>query len=122
MWADMVTAGRTADYESPALAKHAASQALQLLVSGLYQAHKKNLVIKGEPTLDPRVTALTPTDNPVAATIADCFDDTHWLNYKPNGQLQDDVPGGKHKTTATVGLLDGTWKVTKLQVQGVGTC
>ena len=122
MWADMVTAGRTADYESPLLAKHAASQALQLLVSGLYEAHKKNVVIKGEPALNPRVTALTPADNPAAATIADCFDDSHWLNYKPNGQLQDDVPGGKHNTTATVGNLDGTWKVTRLQVQGVGTC
>ncbi|HEY6798310.1 MAG TPA: hypothetical protein VI248_26830 [Kineosporiaceae bacterium] len=122
MWADMVEAGKTADYQSPALARHAAQQALQLLVSGLYDAYKDNVVMKGQPTFDPQVTSLTPADHPVAVSISDCMDGTHWLNYKRTGELQDNTPGGRHRATATVGLLDGAWKVTHLQVQGVGTC
>jgi hypothetical protein len=62
MWADMVEAGKTADYQSPTLAHHAAGQALQLLVSGLYDAHKGNVVIKGEPALNPQATGVTSAE------------------------------------------------------------
>ena len=49
MWSDMVEAGHTADHQSPKLAQHAASQALQLLYGGLLRAHQKNVVIKESP-------------------------------------------------------------------------
>jgi hypothetical protein len=122
MWQDMVEAGKTADYSSPRLADHATSQALQLLYQGLLAAHQQNLVIKGEPHFAPTVTGVTPASSPVAVSITDCMDDTRWLNYTRDGRLQNNNPGGKHHTTATVGLLNGRWMVTRLQVAGIGTC
>jgi hypothetical protein len=122
MWADMVEAGQTADFQSPKLADHAASQALLLLSGSLRSAHEKNLVIKGQPALTPRAIGVTPASSPVAVSIVDCVDDTQWLNYTQDGRLQNTTPGGKHRTTATVGLLNRRWMVTRLQIGEVGTC
>jgi hypothetical protein len=122
MWDDMVEAAKTANYQSPRLARHATSQALQLLYSGLLQAHQKNLVIRGQPTFRPRVTNAVPTAAPVAVSIEDCVDATNWLNYTHDGRLRNDNPGGKHRTIATVGLLNGHWIVTRLRIAEVGTC
>jgi hypothetical protein len=126
MWTDMVAAGKTADYRSPHLADHAASQALLLLSQGLLSDHQDGVVLKGQLTSSPHATGVSTvpgTPGPVAVSIVDCLDSTHWLEYNAsNGQLKDNKPGGKHLTTATVGLLNGTWKVTKLTIQDLGTC
>jgi hypothetical protein len=122
MWRDMVEAGKTADFGSPKLADHAASQAWQLLYGGLVSAHQDGVVLLGEPTFEPRATGVTPPTNPVAVSIVDCVDSTHWREYTASGQLKDDQPGGRHRATATVGRLEGTWKVTQLHVEAVGTC
>ena len=123
MWADMVEAGTTADYRATRLGDHATSQAWQLLYGGLMSAHDDGVVLRGEPTFTPRVTGLTPADHPVAVSIVDCMDSTRWREYSAaTGSLRDDKPGGKHHATATVGLLQGAWKVTQLHVDGVGTC
>jgi hypothetical protein len=124
MWQDWVVAGRTADYRAPALADHAAGQALRLLVGGLREANQRGVVIKGEPLLHPKVTALKPSSaRPSAAEITDCLDSTRWLSFnKRTGKLQDDTPGGHRRVTATVGHIAGNWKVTVLTVRGLGTC
>ncbi|HEX2805473.1 MAG TPA: hypothetical protein VHN80_04825 [Kineosporiaceae bacterium] len=122
MWADMVEAGKTADFQSPRLARHAASQAWQLLYGGLRSAHQDGVVLRGEPTFAPQATGAIPAASPVAVSLVDCMDSTHWREYLASGQLKDNKPGGKHRATATVGLLDGIWKVTRLHVEDVGTC
>jgi hypothetical protein len=124
MWRDWVVAGRTADYRSPTLADHAIGQALRLLVGGLHEANQQGVVIKGEPVLHPKVTALKPsTTRPSAAEITDCLDSARWLSYdKRTGELQDNTPGGHRRVTATVGNIAGSWKVTVLTVKGLGTC
>jgi hypothetical protein len=122
MWQAMVDAGRTADYRSPALGRHATGQAQALLVSGLYDAHRQGVVIKGEPKMQPKVTALKPAETSQAAEIVDCLDARNWLNFKRSGDLRDQTPGGRHRVTATVGHLSSGWKVTRLRVQDVGTC
>lgn len=122
MWADMVEAAKTSDYVSPRLDDHATAQALVLLSGALRKAHDKGLVIKGTPRFSPRVTGQTPQEHPVAVSLQDCMDDSDWLNYRNDGQLQNDVPGGRHRATATVGFLDGRWVVTRLQIGEVGTC
>lgn len=80
------------------------------------------VVLLGRPTFSPRVTEVTPFASPATVAIVDCMDSTHWREYTAAGRLRDNKSGGKHRATATVGLLDGTWKVTRLQVEGVGTC
>ena len=123
MWADMVEAAKTSNYSSPRLTAHAAGQALQLLYGGLRSASQDGIVTVGKPTFSPQVTAVTPTANPVAVTIVDCMDSSQWREFVAStGKPKDDQPGGKHRSTATVGLLQSTWKVTQLHVEGVGTC
>jgi hypothetical protein len=123
MWADMASAARTADYQSPRLARHAAGDALSQLSRGLYANKQHGIVAKGDPLTNPTVTSVTPTTSPTAVAISDCFDDSHWLNYiAATNELQNDIPGGKHATTATVSSVDGRWKVTALAVGVVGTC
>ncbi|MDP9335955.1 MAG: hypothetical protein M3Q30_21970 [Actinomycetota bacterium] len=123
MWRDMAVAAATADYQSPQLAQHAAGNALSLLVRGLYTNLRMGVVVKGQPVTHPTVASLTPTSEPTSAAISDCFDDTNSLNYKATtGELQNNVPGGRHQTTATVKETNGAWKVTELQVGAVGTC
>jgi hypothetical protein len=122
MWTDMAAAARTADYRSPLLPQHAAKAALSLLVRGLYTDKRLGIVVKGHPVTNPRVASLSPPSNPTTAQIVDCFDDTHWLNYKVTGGLQNNVPGGLHHTTATVAKINGAWKVTRVHVEASGTC
>ena len=122
MWQDMATAATTADYQSPLLAHHAAGDALSVLTRGLYTDKRLGLVVRGEPVMHPKVTQLLPEASPTKATIVDCFDDRNWLNYKASGGLQNNTPGGLHRTTAVVTDINGTWKVTELAAQGPGTC
>ena len=75
-------------------------------------------MIKGQPRFAPNVTSTTPN----AVALTDCVDGTEWLNYGPDGNPQNDAPGGKHHTTATVGLVNGRWLVTQLAVGATGTC
>ncbi|MFL6110683.1 MAG: hypothetical protein ACJ786_04955 [Catenulispora sp.] len=122
MWQDMVTAGATADFQSPALAHHASGDALSLLVKGLYDAKRRGVVVKGQPAMSPQVTSLSPPQNPNEVDVVDCFDDSHWLDYKPNGELEDSTPGGRRHVEAIVKLNGGAWKVDKLAVNAEGTC
>jgi hypothetical protein len=122
MWSDMVTASQTSDYKSPLLSEHASGSALSVLVQGLAKNQALGIVTKGKPVLHPQVTSLTPAADPTQATITDCFDDTHWLEYKSTGGLVDNTPGGRRATTAILVDTNGSWTVTQLAVQATGTC
>lgn len=122
MWEDMAVAARTADYQSPLLAQHAAGKALSILLQGLYTYKRQGLIIKGTPVAHPRVTSMSPSDQPTTADILDCFDDTHWLNYRATGGLEDNIPGGHRRVTAVVTRQPAGWKVMELSVGNEGTC
>ncbi|MHB8452696.1 MAG: hypothetical protein ACYDAQ_19920, partial [Mycobacteriales bacterium] len=122
MWADEVVAARTADYQSPLLAQHAAGAALSLLIRGLYSYRLQRLVIKGQLVTHPVVTSLSPPGDPTKATVLDCSDDSHWLVYRAAGGLENNVPGGHRRVTAVVREVGGVWKVTELSTGAEGTC
>jgi hypothetical protein len=122
MWQAYVAASNAGDPQSPELAKYASGNALQTLVNGLTANKSKGLTTKGTPQLNPVQTGFSPADAPTNVTVGDCLDSTHWLLYKPNGDLADNTPGGRHKVTAEVNKGDGGWKVTAFAAQGVGTC
>jgi hypothetical protein len=122
MWADMVAASQTSDYKSPLLSEHATGSALSVLVQGLAKNQALGIVTKGKPVLHPQVTSLTPAADPTQATITDCFDSRHWLDYKTTGGLTNNTPGGQHSTAAIITDAGGTWKVSQLAVQATGTC
>jgi hypothetical protein len=122
MWADMVIASQTSDYQSPLLPQHASGDALSLLVHGLYLNGLNGIVTKGQPIFHPQVTSLSPATDPIEATITDCVDDTHWLEYRTSGVLVNNTPGGHHATAAVVQESAGVWRVSALVVQSLDTC
>lgn len=124
MWQDFVVAGRTSDWQSPALSNHATGVALQNLSRGLYSDHYKGLVTKGEPVLNPSVSSAEPADVPTKIVVTDCGDSTNWLKYqKDTGEPADDEAGGRRLINAIVEKQsDGSWKVSDYGVHEVGSC
>jgi hypothetical protein len=122
MWRQMAKAGETADWQSPELAKYATGDALGVVNRSLYTDHLNGVVSKGAPTNNPQVSQVDPSDNPTTVMISDCSDSSNWLKYK-DGQLLNDTPGGRRSITAEVKKQqDGTWRVTRFAVEGVGSC
>ena len=80
------------------------------------------IITKGQPTFHPRLLRYLRSETPTQATITDCVSDAHWLDYKTDGGLVNNIPGGNRATTAIAVATDGIWKVTQLAVQAVGTC
>jgi hypothetical protein len=122
MWADMVIASRTSDYKSPLLPQHASGAALSVLIRGLAKNQLAGVVTRGTPSFQPQITSLPQSSTPMQATITDCINDTHWLDYKTDGELLNKIPGGRHSATAVVLDTESGWKVTQLTVRAVGTC
>lgn len=124
MWQAMASAATTSDWRSPDLSKYATGDALQVITKSLYTDSRNGLVTKGAPKNSPSVSSVAPEARPTTVLIADCGDSTDWLKYRAdNGQLADDTPGGRRAITAEVSKQsDGTWKVTRFAVQGVGSC
>lgn len=122
MWTVYTAASNSGTVNPPELARYASGTALQVLDQGLARNKQKGLTSRGVPKIAPQVTSSGPTDAPTSVTIGDCVDGTDWLLYTGDGNLADNIPGGKHKTTATVDKADGRWTVTALALQGTGTC
>jgi hypothetical protein len=118
MWHDLTIASATSDISSPLLDDHASGAALQLMKYGLRKAAKKKVVTQGAPRIDPEVLSATTG----RITLRDCVDDTRWLNYKLNGELENDVPGGHSKTDVIVSRVGDTWKVSYFYLHGDGSC
>ena len=116
MWAAFVEAGKTSDPDAPDLRKYASEDALKLIVSGLVTNRDQGKVILGDLAIDPKVTAVTPADAPTEASVLDCVNDEKWLVHKTSGGLVNDVPGGKHRTTATVKRTSDGWKVSRFVI------
>ncbi|WP_269859568.1 hypothetical protein [Streptomyces sp. RPT161] len=122
MWNDFQTAGRSADPEAPQLGNHATGAALRLLKYGLSKDRQDGVVIKGAVSLSPQVESATPATAPTQVKIVDCSDGSHWLLYKHDGTLKNNVPGGHHENKATVQRFGTEWKVVDLAVGEVGSC
>ncbi|MBD0741656.1 hypothetical protein BG418_09175 [Streptomyces sp. CBMA152] len=118
MWQDLTLASETSDAASPRLGDHATGGALELMKYGLAKSKKEDVVSKGAPLVDPRVVSATDRE----VVLVDCVDDSHWLQYKLNGELKDNVPGGHFKVDATVRPTGGAWKVSNLYMREAGSC
>ncbi|WP_239341701.1 hypothetical protein [Frankia sp. CiP3] len=122
MWADWVEIARTSDYQNPRLAQHASGRALSVIYQAVYLNKSKGLVSRGEPVLSPKLATPTSGADLDRITMVDCVDTAHWLNYRADGQLENDVPGGRRSIQALVLSQNGIWKVDDLVVQAKGTC
>ncbi|MFC7306814.1 hypothetical protein ACFQVC_21600 [Streptomyces monticola] len=118
MWDDAVFAARTSDAKHPRLDDHAAGEALQLLRHMMESGKKQSVVTKGKLSLSPEVTTVKGS----TVEITDCADTTNWLQYKPDGSLKNQRPGGHRRIDATAVERKGAWQVKKFYVHEVGTC
>lgn len=116
MWEDWVAIAATGDYQNPRLATHASGPALSLIYRGVYANWRDGLVARGEPVLSPKTSAATPPGNSDRITITDCVDSSNWLNYRTDGQLENDTPGGRRFIQALAVQTAGEWKVDQLVV------
>ncbi|GIH99200.1 hypothetical protein Pta02_12090 [Planobispora takensis] len=123
MWQEFVSAARTADWKASELGEYATGDALVVLRHGLWLAHEKEQIVKGEPILRPEVTSLTPATKPTKAQVTDCVDDTGFLVHTRSGKRADGgAATGRHRTTADLALRKGSWYVTTFVLREAGTC
>jgi hypothetical protein len=122
MWGAFVAAAKTSNPDAPDLRRYAEGDALRLIVSDLYTNRDQSKVTLGTVGLDPTATAAQPAAAPTSVTVADCVNDEKWLLYRKSGGLVDNVPGGRHRTTATVKLSGGVWRVDAFTLEDSGTC
>lgn len=118
MWDDLVAVARTSDETNPRLDDHAESGGLGLLRYMMREGKKQGVVGKGYVRLAPVAKRVSTSK----VTILDCSDSTHWLQYRLDGTLKNNVPGGHHRVEATVVQHDGRWVVNSLFIDAVGTC
>lgn len=119
MWTAMARAGEIPDPDAPELRQYAADKALARIVSVLVTYRETDVVTKGGPITNARVTRTEPTE----ITIADCGDSTNWTKHKKgNGELIQDDPRGRRTITAAVKPQDGSWKVVSFDVGDIGSC
>ncbi|WP_329072666.1 hypothetical protein [Amycolatopsis sp. NBC_01480] len=124
MWQDVAAVAKTSDWQSERLAHNATADALSVLSRAMYADHLNGLVTTGQPINNPEATSAEPASKPTTVLISDCGDSTNWLKHRAdNGQLADNEAGGRRHMEAEVKLaVDGSWKVTRFAVQGIGTC
>ncbi|WP_241745828.1 hypothetical protein [Streptomyces lydicus] len=118
MWRDLTEASRASDVTSPVLDDHAVGGALELMKYGLRKAKKEKVVSKGAPRVNPKVIRRTSRE----VVLQDCVDERHWLQYKLNGELKNNVQGGHFRADATVRHGEGGWKVADLYMHETGSC
>ncbi|GAA5121039.1 hypothetical protein GCM10025762_41070 [Haloechinothrix salitolerans] len=124
MWQAMARAARTSDWKSPELARYATGNALTTITRSLYADHRSGVVTRGTPENHPRVTSVEPPRNPRTVMISDCGDSTGTSKvHEDTGKPVNDAQGGRRSIAAkVVQQPDGTWRVTRFAVEGVGTC
>jgi hypothetical protein len=124
MWQDVAEVSHTSDWQSPKLGDHTTGDALSVLSRQMYADHYNGLVSQGAPVNTPTVQSVDSQDVPKTVMIKDCGDDSNWLKYRAdNGKLADNEPGGKRAITAEAKLAtDGSWRITRFAVEGIGTC
>jgi hypothetical protein len=119
MWGDVQALSETSNYTDPRLGDHLDGSAYMTVSENMSVDKAHGVIALGAPILHPRVLAANAT----AVSVADCLDDTHWLEYYASTRkLTNNVPGGHRYVAATVTDKNGTWKVTTLDVRGEGTC
>jgi hypothetical protein len=124
MWREMAAAGETSDWQSPALARFATGDALAVVTRSLYTDNLNGVVTKGAPKNKPQVSSVDPPGAPTTVLVADCGDSTNSLKYKRDGgELLNDTPGGRRAITAELKKQpDGSWRVARFAVEGLGSC
>jgi hypothetical protein len=117
-WADVVAAGKTADWQSPRLARHARGKVLARVRGQFRALDSQGFVALGTIKVSPRVVRLAGEK----ATVQDCVDTSRFRRYDPKNKRWLDQLGGQPDGQRSTLTLDGqgNWKVAESVV--AGTC
>jgi hypothetical protein len=116
-WADVVAVGKTADWQSPRLAKHATGQALEKVRTHFRTMKAAGLIDLGTVKLSPKVTTVRGR----TAVIEDCIDVSRFLLHDAKTRQPRERPDPRPDDgVATLTLTADGWKVSK--TVGRGKC
>jgi hypothetical protein len=115
-WADVVAAGKTADWQSPRLARHATGKVLARVRGQFRALDSQGFVALGTIKVSPRVVRLAGEK----ATVQDCVDTSRFRRYDPKDKRWLDQLGGQPDGQRSTLTLDGqgNWKVAESVVAG----
>lgn len=124
MWEAMAKAGETSDWQAPDLGKFATDNALTTITRSLYTDHFNHVVTQGRPKNNPQVSSVEPQNAPETVMLSDCGDSSGTVKvFADTRKPVNDKPGGRQSIVTEVRKqADGSWRVTRFAVQGVGTC
>jgi hypothetical protein len=115
-WADVVAAGKTADWQSPRLARHATGKVLARVRGQFRALDSQGFVALGTIKVSPRIVRLAGKK----ATVQDCVDTSRFRRYDPRNKRWLDQLGGQPDGQRSTLTLDGqgNWKVAESVVAG----
>lgn len=115
-WADVVAAGKTADWQSPRLARHATGKVLARVRGQFRALDSQGFVALGTIKVSPRIVRLASEK----ATVQDCVDTSRFRRYDPKNKRWLDQLGGQPDGQRSTLTLDGqgNWKVAESVVAG----
>jgi hypothetical protein len=120
MWNDLVLLSKTSDWKNPEMGRYMTGDVLSSWSSSIAQNKAEGLVVLGTPRTAPYVFRLSPSAQPSTVEVADCVDDSNWLQYlAATGKLADHDPGGRHWSEAAV-TFDPTWQRWLVSQQLIG--
>lgn len=101
MWKETAKIYSSGSFKGSELTKYAGDKALaKVRVAAIYY-QDNNLVVKGEPKLSPKVTALSLGTDPKTATVVDCVDSTNFVPENKDTGKKSELDGDNRRHTQT---------------------
>ncbi|MGA5442465.1 hypothetical protein ACPCKW_23510 [Streptomyces griseoincarnatus] len=124
MWKETAKIYNTGSFKGTELTKYAGDKALaKVRVAAIYY-QDNNLVVKGEPKLSPKVTALSLGTDPKTATIVDCVDSTNFVPENKNTGKKSELDGDnrRHTQTSKAQWTGKAWLIIDSTIDKDSTC
>ncbi|MEU9254545.1 hypothetical protein AB0D66_22180 [Streptomyces sp. NPDC048270] len=119
-WDAQVKAFAKADVRDTGLEKYAFDQAYARALSDVATMKVNGSVMKGEPSLNPEVTAVSLEETPRKASITDCVDVTNWKVVDPKTGTELPLPAERLKRFVTrfeARTVGDEWKIVTVDQQ-----
>lgn len=106
------------------IGQYATDKALSNIKLTLIYYQDNDVVLKGEPKLSPKVTAIQAEVQPYTATITDCEDTGSYIEVdrKTGKPLAVTSSSRRHRVTSTAPTIGGTWMIMDTTIDREATC
>lgn len=124
MWKETAKIYGSGSFKGTELTKYAGDKALaKVRVAAIYY-QDNDLVVKGEPKLSPKVTALSLGTDPKTATVVDCVDSTNFVpeNKKTGKKSELEGDNRRHTQTSKVQWTGKQWLIIDSTIDKDSTC